>query len=373
MHLVLDARAATDHFPGIGRYVVNLACAMASLPGRDEQLILLRDPTQPSRWDLTAWAGERMQLVDVPLSPFSQRQQWVLPRLLRRLGADVYHSPYYLMPYWPGIPALVTIHDLIPLHYPGYFTPVQRLIFATTIRLAVRAARRVIAVSQATAADLQQSLRLPRERIAVIPEAAAPSFRPQPPSAVAAVRSRLNLPEQYVLYLGSNKPHKNLPRLVEAWAHITHHASRITLVIAGHEDPRYPQARQRAAALGLDNVLFLGAVAEEDLPALYSGAELFVFPSLYEGFGLPVIEAMACGTPVACSNTSSLPEVAGDAALLFDPHTPEAMATAIHQALRDEELREELRRRGLAQAQRFSWEQTARMTYAVYKEVLSTP
>jgi len=198
--------------------------------------------------------------------------------------------------------------------------------------------------------------------------AAGPRFKPADPSASDELRHRLGLPDHYALYVGINKPHKNLPRLVEAFARITHHVSRFTLVIAGHEDPRYPQARERAAALGLDSVMFLGAVAEEDLPALYSGADLFVFPSLYEGFGLPVIEAMACGTPVACSNVSSLPEVAGDAALLFDPHTPESIAAAICQTLQNAELRERLRRRGLEQAGHFSWEHAARLTLEAYRQ-----
>ncbi|MFN3762133.1 MAG: glycosyltransferase, partial [Anaerolineae bacterium] len=143
-HYVLDARTATAHFPGIGRYVVNLARAMAPLLAPDEHLTLLRDPAQPSPWDLSALAGERVRVLDVPLSPFSLRQQWTVPRLLARLEADLYHSPYYLMPYRPGVPAVLTVHDLIPLLFPRQSTLQARLLFRWTIALALRTARHVI-------------------------------------------------------------------------------------------------------------------------------------------------------------------------------------------------------------------------------------
>ncbi len=374
---VLDIRTATSHFPGIGRYGVNLAHAMIPLLNEDERLVLLRDPARPSPWDLSALRGDRVQIVDLPLSPFSLRQQWAVPRLLRRLKADLYHSPYYLMPYRPGRPALLTVHDLIPLLFPRHSTRQARLLFRWTTALALRTVCRAIAVSEATRQDLLRHFRLPAERVTVIPEAADPAFRPRPPAEVEAVRCKHGLPERYLLYLGSNKPHKNLTRLVEAWAHVaqrttrlTFDVSRFTLIIAGVWDPRYPQPKRRAEELGLgDTVRFLGPVAEADLPALYSGAMAFVFPSLYEGFGLPVLEAMACGVPVACSETSSLPEVGGDAVLTFDPTDVEAMGEALRRILEDASLREHLRQRGLARAATFSWERTAGETLALYRTV----
>jgi len=390
MNLCLDARTATDHFPGIGRYVVNLAQAMMPLLSKDDRLILLADPAQPSPWDLTALAGERVQVVDVPLSPFFLRQQWVVPRLLRSLGANVYHSPYYLMPYWPGVPAVVTVYDLIPLLFPQRVSPTARLLFRWMTALALRAASCVIVISQATRRDLLTLYHLLPQKVTAIPLAADGGFNPLPPTEVERVRCKYSLPEDYLLYLGINKPHKNLVRLIDAFSRITrrpepfvpgpkdqgpvegHHASRFTLVIAGAWDSRYPEPRQRAQALGLENVVrFLGPVPEADLPALYSGATLFVFPSLYEGFGLPVLEAMACGTPVVCSNTSSLPEIVGQAALTFDPLDVEEMAAKIEQVLRNEALREEMREKGLRQAARFSWERTAQETLKVYKEAAS--
>jgi len=180
------------------------------------------------------------------------------------------------------------------------------------------------------------------------------------------------LPEHFILYVGINKPPKNLPRLIEAYARLAAKSPAVyyDCVIAGAWDDRYPQARLRAAELNLSQrVHFLGPIRDTDLPALYAGADLFVTASLYEGFGLPVLEAMACGTPVACSNTSSLPEVVGDAGLLFDPLSVEAVAGAVQQAMSDESLRAELRRRGLQRATQFTWDRVAQETLQVYFNV----
>ncbi len=215
---VLDARTAIHHFPGIGRYIFNLTRAMIPQLRSPEKLVLLCNPSEPAHWDLRRLAGPQVEMIDIAVSPFSLQQQWQIPALLKKLNAAMYHSPYYLMPYWVGVPTLVTIHDLIPMRYPHYFARVQRLIFSVAIRLAVRRSQRIIAVSQATSNDLEQLLKVPKNRINVIFEAADSGFKPTSSIRITALRDRLNLPEQYVLYLGSNKPHKNLVRLVEAWA-----------------------------------------------------------------------------------------------------------------------------------------------------------
>jgi glycosyltransferase involved in cell wall biosynthesis len=368
VNICLDARTVHAHFPGVGRYALNLARGIAACLAPSERLVVLRDPAGASRWDLPA--GAAVQVVDVPLSPFALRQQWVIPALLRRHGVHVYHSPYYLMPFRPGVPSVVTVHDLIPMRYPHFFSPVQRLIFAVAVRLAVRAARLIITLSTATARDLERFLGLTDERILVIPAAADPAFRPQRIEEIAALRARLNLPERYVLYVGSNKPHKNLVRLIDAWARLQ--PQPFPLVLAGLWDARYPDAPRRVAALGLDQaVRFLGAVTADDLPALYGGALMVVLPSEYEGFGFSAIEAMACGVPVVCSNTASLPEVAGDAAVLFDPLDVAAMAAAIDTVLGDQRVRTDLARRGLERAAQLSWQQTADATLAAYRRLVA--
>ncbi len=368
MRVGLDGRYIRDDFPGIGRYVYNLAQALPAI-APDVQFFLLRDADAPdTRYDVAALAQSNLRLIEVGVPIRSMAEQVRLPGVARRLSLSVFHAPYYITAYRLPCRQVVTIYDVISARYPEYLpSPAMRLIFEVTTRLALRTAGHILTLSEASRQDLVTLYRVDPARISVTPLAADPRFRPAHPDAIDSLKRRLGLPDRYVLYVGINKPHKNLTRLVEAWAQVEKQsATDCHLVLAGREDPRYPQAREHAAALGLERVLFLGAVAEVDLPALYSGAELFVFPSLYEGFGLPVVEAMACGTPVACSNVSSLPEVADDAALLFDPHTPEAIAAAIHQVLRDAGLRAALRQRSLEQAGHFSWERTARLTLEAY-------
>jgi alpha-1,3-rhamnosyl/mannosyltransferase len=366
MRVIMDARTVSDRFPGIGRYVVSLAGALRTV-APELSLTLLCEGQEP--------AG-RLALPDLPriacpASPSGLRQQWKVRSALRQSEAEVYHSPFYRMPYLPGIPTVLTVYDFIPLVCPADYTAGQRLIYRAAHALALRAARAVVTISRASAADLARFFRIDPERVMVTPLAAAPHFRPQAPAAISAASRKYRLPQDYALFLASNKPHKNLFRLIESWPEVVRRLPEARLVVAGHWDPRYERPRARAAELGLEgSVHFAGPVAEEDLPALYGGAAAFIFPSVYEGFGLPVLEAMACGTPVICSNTSSLPEVAGHAALLIDPTNTPALAAAICRLLSDADLRAGLRSRSLAQAATFSWERTALGTLAAYRAAL---
>ena len=365
MRFCLDARTATDHFPGIGRYVNNLERAMVAQLMGDEQLIVIRDPARSNRWESPGPQPGRVTTLEAAISPFGFRQQIAIPNLLRANAVDLYHSPYYLMPYRPGKPTVVTIYDLIPQHFPQVVSVRARLLFQWTTRLALRAADQIITISEATRRDLLAAYPLPPTRVTAIPLAPDPIFRPQPSGETWRVREKYGLPERFVLYLGINKPHKNLVRLVEAWKQVQTDA---VLVIAGAWDARYPQVKAHAAALG-KQVRFLGPIPQADQPGLYAAATIFAFPSLYEGFGLPVIEAMACGTAVACSNRSSLPEVAGSAAVLFDPREVNEMVEAISYLLMDESLRANLREQGLTQAAKFTWKQTARQTLDLYRMI----
>jgi alpha-1,3-rhamnosyl/mannosyltransferase len=366
--VVIDGRTIQDHFPGIARYTFNLTGALTQIASSLE-MALLYNPSATS----TRLALPNLRLIACPTSPFSIQQQWQVPRQLHQVQATVYHSPYYLMPYRPGLPTVFTCHDLIPLIYPEYFTSTQRLIYRLAHALALRTAQVTIAVSHSTQADLLRHLRIDPQRIVVVHEAADEHFAPQSPEAIATLKRKCVLPDRYVLYFGSNKPHKNLVRLVRAWqiANVKYQMSNVKLVIAGHWDNWHAEVKRLVEEQNMqDCVVFTGPVNEADLPALYSGATLFVFPSLYEGFGLPVIEAMACGTPVVCSNTSSLPEAAGDAALLIDPLDVNALAETIGRVLASQELRQYLREKGLAQAARFSWQQTAQQTLIAYNNVI---
>lgn len=373
-HYVLDARTATPHFPGIGRYVTSLAQALVPQLRPGERLTLLGQPDHP----LPLPASPAVQVYPLAVSPFSLAQQWAVPGLLRRLGADLYHSPYYLMPYRPGVRTVLTVYDVIPLRHPEHSSARARLLFRLTTALALRSAAQVIAISEAAQQDFVADFRVSADRIRAIPLAADPAFRPQSPEVIQEVRRRYDLPDRFVLYLGSNKPHKNLVRLVQAWLDVGRRlqVAGCRLVIAGAWNPRYPEARMlaeqannlRPSTFNLQTILWLGRVPEADLPALYAAAAAFVFPSLYEGFGLPVLEAMACGAPVICSAVSSLPETAGDAALLVDPTDVNALAAALARVLIEPGLAADLRARGFAQAARFTWERTAAETLSIYRQ-----
>ena len=368
---VLDARTVTPHFPGIGRYVANLAPALAAQLDASERLLVLHAPEAGDR--LASLTGPQVRLLSTDISPFTMAQQLQLPRLMREIGrADLYHSTYYLMPYSMRLPTVLTFYDLIPLQHPETVSRRARALFRLTMGMAVSVSAHVVSISDAARRDLLARFKLPPERVTTTQLAADTRFRPQPEEEIARVRAAYNLPEEMVLFVGINKPHKNLVRLVEAFGRLLQQGSGASLVLAGPWDERYPETKQAIDNLGAqDRVMILGPVADADLPALYAAATVFVLPSQYEGFGLPVLEAMACGAPVACSDTSSLPEIAGDAALTFDPFDVNAIVEAIGRLLGDGELRTQIARAGTEQAARFTWEKTAAQTLAVYRQVVA--
>ncbi|MEX1018459.1 MAG: glycosyltransferase family 1 protein, partial [Litorilinea sp.] len=367
----LDARTAHNHFPGIGRYVSNLARAMPPHLGDQEHLLLLFDPGRASRWELPT-ASAQITLRPTPVSPFSLQQQWQIPRALNHSSAQLYHSAYFLIPYAVRQPCIVTIYDLIPELFPQYFGLHTRLRYRLALWLALRNSQHILTCSQATRRDLMTNHGVAADQITVTPFGADATFRPQSAETIARTRARYALPERYVLYLGINKPHKNLVSLLQGWRQLDPTVRQSTkLVIGGAWDPRYPEAKEAASQLELgESVQFIGPVDEEELPALYTGATAFVFPSLYEGFGLPLLEAMACGVAVACANTSSLVEVAGEAALYFDPYQPAQIARQIHRLVEDAATRQDFAQRALQQAATFSWQNAAQTTLDVYRAML---
>ena len=365
---LLDARTAVNHFPGIGRYVSNLAQAMTPLLNPDEHLTLLHDPSQPSRWQLPP-ESEQVTWLETAVSPFSLAQQTKIPSLIK--DASLYHSPYYLMPYHPGIPTILTIYDLIPQRYPELVSTKARLLFQLSTRLALRTADHIIAISEATKQDFIDAYHVDSDRITAVPLAPASNFQPQSPAHIQTIQQTYNLPNRYILYLGINKPHKNLPQLIRVWKTvISQLLDPPVFVIAGAWDERYPETKQLVAELDLtDTIKFLGPVSDEDLSGLYAGADLFVFPSQYEGFGLPVIEAMACGTAVACSHTSSLPEVGGNAAAYFNPNDTSDIAKTIIRILQNKDERVSREQLGLKQAAQYTWKNTAQATLRIYRQI----
>jgi len=304
-------------------------------------------------------------------------EQVAYPRACRRVGADLAHVPHWGSPWRPTVPTVVTIHDLIPLLLPAYRG--SALVRSYT-RLAAAAARRadaVITVSRASQRDIITHLRVPEAQVWVTHEAAPSEFQRANRTQVAAMRRRHDLPDRYLLYLGGFDVRKNVGGVLEAFARLAERraATAPVLVVAGRlpdtDTPFAPDPRRMARELGIEDcVVFTGWVEEADKAALYTAADLFVFPSRYEGFGLPVMEALACGTPTVTSNVSSLPELVGQAGLLVNPDDVSELSAAMEQLWQDATLRKRLREAALARAARFSWRETAQGTAHVYARVL---
>jgi glycosyltransferase involved in cell wall biosynthesis len=364
-HIGIDAsRIAVAERTGTERYSYEVIAALAQIDRRDQ--ITLYTNGVPAALPLL---GPNTALRSIPL-----RRLWTHARLgpaARRDRPDVLFVPAHVIPLIHPPACVVTLHDLGYLAFPEAHTARRRLELHLTTRWSLHAARRVIAISAATRSDLVRHYGADPAKISVVHHGLSPAFRPVDPPTIAAVRARHQLNGPYLLYVGTIQPRKNLARLIEAFARICalpETPPDLSLAIAGRRGWLTAQIERQATDLGInDRVRFLGYVPDADLPALIGGALAFTFPSLYEGFGMPVLEAMACGTPVLCSNTSALPEVAGDAAILVDPHAVDAIAAGLARLVADAPLREQLRTRGLAHAAVFTWERCARATLDVLR------
>lgn len=345
-----------ENWPSMKRYADELEDALRRLaPSR----LVIRSFVPPDPWLIPRGLLLRRMLT-YPL--WSRRHQGDLNHVLD-------HSYGHLLFGLDPERTVVTVHDIAPLLFPSRRLGMSQLSWLWALKGTLRA-KQLISVSAFTRQMLIEHCRVSSERIVVIPEGVEPAFRPLPREAAEELRRRYALPDApLLLHVGHTQPRKNLEGLLHALAIVRRRNSHAVLLQVGG----VPTARQRTLveSLGLrDAVHFLGPVPESDLIAFYNLADVFVFPSLYEGFGFPPLEAMACGTPVVASRAASLPEVVGDAGLLVDPRDPEALAAAVHRVLQDRELAEGLRRRGLARARQFTWERTARETLAVYEAML---
>jgi len=358
-----DATTLTGQISGVGGYTARLLQALCGEVGRGvfEKLIVLsnREVTPPRAPAVEAFARRRFPVRSVWM-------QLVLPGILKETRPEVVHFTNYLAPVLTDVPFVVSFHDMSLTLLPEAHTLKKRLLTASLIPTVARRARRILVPSESTRRDVARLLPVDPGRIRLVPYAASPIYRPRSDDAPLPHGVR----PPYFLYVGTVEPRKNLARTLRAFARVARALPDHRFVIVGQAGWKYAEVLKEARRPDLaDRVVLSGYVLESELPALYNRATALVYPSLYEGFGLPVVEAMACGTPVLTSDGSSLSEVAGGAALLVDPLREDALAGALVRLAQDAHLRADLRARGVARAAEFSWERTARETIEVYREV----
>lgn len=373
-HIAINAHllSLADSYRGAGihRYITAL---LEHLPQVSEQRFTayLGDP----RAGDVAWPGIDARLAPFPTASPPARMLWeqlFQPARLIRDKIDLLHGPAYALPLICPTRSVVTIHDLSFFLYPRAFNRGNRLYLRLMTRLSAQRADAVIAVSEHTRQDVIRLLGVPADHVYAVPNGVGPMFRPLPQPEVKAFRAAHQLPEQFILCISTIEPRKNLATLIRAYALLgeTTHG----LVIGGGRGWKYESVFALAEELGLqDRVRFPGFLRYSELSRWYNAADVFVFPSLYEGFGLPPLEAMACGTPVVTSNASSLPEVVGTAGLLVNPTDTEGLADAIHRVINSAGLAASMATRGRARADRFSWRASADRTARVYERILHTP
>ena len=378
LRIVIDVRRIGDF--GVGTYIRNLLHGLAGLDQENHYILAALRPGEPE----LAGLPPNFQVAVCPRPDTHWANQFGFYFFVRERAPDLVHMPLNVVPLLMPRPYVVTIHDMSSLLF-GHRGQMRRGFRAYLFRRGLLRAERVIAVSAATRRDVENLLGVPAQRIRQIYDAPDPRFlreagqpgTPEPERQRILERYQIQYP--FILYAGAVRPQKNVPRLVEAFAVLrgdleSHPVYKdLRLIIIGDEISKYPSVRRAVIKTRVENVVrFLGFVPFETLRVFFEAASAFVFPSLYEGFGLPPLEAMASGTPVVTSNVSSLPEVAGDAAVMVNPENVFDIARGIREALLDETLRAELIRRGYEQARRFSWRQTARQVLEIYREVAET-
>lgn len=369
---------------GTGRYLLSLLEALGRVDGINEYVILSPRPPAAVPATPSTFHWESVPVGRLGVGENVEKLVWeqrTFPAAAKRADAHVLHIPHFAPPLrTQGIPSVVTVHDVINFRLPAYRASPTMTLYNQLIQRAARATSMIITVSDFSKQDIVEALAIPEERVRVVREAPAAQYRRVTDmQRLRAVRQTYGVGEQFVLNVGGLDQRKNVASLIGAFAAVYHQLRdpELTLFIAG--DPRrlgasplFPDWRPLAATFGvLDRVVCM-PVDEEDLPALYSAATCFAFASLYEGFGLTPLEAMACGAPVVCSNRTSLPEVVGSAGILVDPEDPDAFGGALYRVLTQRPLRDDLRARGLARVRQFSWDQVAVETSSLYAEVAGT-
>jgi len=366
VRVAIDIRKLHDY--GIGTYVRNLIRELARLDDATEYVLLCRKPDLEQVESL----GVNFTGVVQSASNYSVAEQVSIPTSLWRTGATLFHSPHYVLPLLTPCRSIVTIHDCIHLKFPQYLP--NRIAHAyawANLRTATHRAHKVITVSEFSKKDIVRYFDIPEDKISVIPNAIDERFKVMPPeSEMAHLRARYQLPKRFIMYAGNIKPHKNIERLIDAFALVhVRGLDDVGLLITGSEVSKYSELRRAVHRYGLHkNVRFLGYQTETNLAVLYRLASVFVIPSLYEGFGLSPLEALASETPVVASNISSLPEVLGNAAILVNPYESSAIADGIVTALEDQAVINDLKEKGRVRVNHFSWKHSIKQVKQIYQD-----
>lgn len=374
MRIGIDARMYSTEFTGIGRYVYELVKALTELDDKNEYVLFMNEPEYSKFVE-----SRRVKKVLVKARHYSVREQLGYLWTLRRAKLDLMHFTHFNAPILYRKPSVVTIHDLTLSFFPGkkMNSAFYRMAYNTVLKAAVRNARKVIAVSENTKADLVEIAGTSPSKVEVVYEGVGEEFGPRGDQELQEdVHRKYSITRDFLLYTGVWRGHKNLVNLIRAFALLREgeEGHDLQLVITGEEDPYYPEVKRTVKELGLEHhVIYTGMVPEKELVALYQTATAYVFPSLYEGFGLPPLEAMRCGTPVVASKVSCIPEICGEAsAIYFDPYDPEDISNSIRKVLLDENLQKELRECGLKHSLKFSWEKMAQKTLEIYTDILES-
>ncbi len=379
MHIGIDVSSAVNQRAGIGRYTRQLVKNLLR-PDSEDYFSLFTFYGDEKGFSQDVGSAEKVEFKSkhypgrfFRFMLFALYATGLSPDFLVS-PLDLFHSPDHVFPACKKIPTVLTIHDLAFLIYPENYTRINRRYLMAMIPKSVRNARKIITDADNTKKDLVRLLKVPEEKIHVIHPGIESRFRPMSKDNGTEIRARYYVPNDfYLLYVGTLEPRKNLANLIKAYYEIKNNKGiQHKLVICGAAGWLYQKLFKLVVELDLQNdIVFTGHIPDEHLPAVYSRAELLIYPSIYEGFGLPPLEAMACGIPVICSNTSSLPEVVGDAAILIDPYNIEKIAEAMIRVISDEDLKSELKEKGLKRAKAFTWEKTAEETLKVYREAVT--
>jgi glycosyltransferase involved in cell wall biosynthesis len=373
MRIGIDATAVPPKPMGAGLYIIYLIQELGKLESAHEFIVFAQEYLRPH---LEKQVSDKIQIHWLKNISVPRRLVWEqisFPRLVRRLKLDLLHSPHYTMPLSRPVPSVVTYHDMIFFIHPEKHTLAKRYFFPWMMRRSAKKADIIVTDSESTRQDAMRFLEIPPEKIVTIHLGYQEIFRQiTDADALSAIRQQYRLPERFIFYAGAFEPRKNVPLLLSAFEQLSQKYTDLFLVVTGGTGWDNRETISQINAMhAKDRVVRLGHIPYADLPSIFNLAHVFVYPSLYEGFGLPPLEGMACGTPVITSNISSMPEFVGDAGILVPPNDEGALFDAIQRVLDDEALRQHLREAGPRRAANFTWKHTAEKTLEIYQQVLS--